>query len=84
MRGDGDGIDIKQSTSKQSLSHLTEPITGSAPITLLEKITADQKQILMNVLNVTNSTISEVEQVWALCKLCFRNSGACHRFSLDR
>ncbi|KAJ7092468.1 hypothetical protein B0H15DRAFT_175137 [Mycena belliarum] len=43
-----------------------EPITGSAPVTLLENITADQKQILMDVLNLTD--VSNVPQVWALYK----------------
>ncbi|KAF7369800.1 GH115-C domain-containing protein [Mycena venus] len=45
-----------------------EPITGSVPVTLLEKTTAEQKQILMNVLNVTNTTIADVSQMWALYK----------------
>ncbi|KAJ7699298.1 hypothetical protein B0H17DRAFT_1006233 [Mycena rosella] len=43
-----------------------EPITGTAPLTLLENITADQKQILMDVLNV--SDVSTIPQVWALYK----------------
>ncbi|KAJ7607358.1 hypothetical protein FB45DRAFT_948146 [Roridomyces roridus] len=43
-----------------------EPITGSAPIALLEAIIANQTQIFQDVLNVTDPSI--VPQVWALYK----------------
>ncbi|CAK5271250.1 unnamed protein product [Mycena citricolor] len=42
-----------------------EPIVGSGPVDLLEKIYADQKQILADTLN---GTIESIPQVWAMYK----------------
>ena len=48
-------------------SHEPEPLSTGQNIDLLEKIVADQREILGNVFNGTD--ISTIPQVWTLCEL---------------
>ena len=50
------------------------PLSEETNINLLEKVVADQRQILMDVFN--ESDVSAIPQIWALCEcyLCSINS----------
>lgn len=76
MRGNGDGAFLCGSRlvacgaddngrPTRALLDTTEPLTGGQNIQLLEKVVSDQRQILMNVYNVTD--VTTIPQMWCLC-----------------
>ena len=66
MRGEGDRESFLLDLARQALTKgVSVPLEESTNIALLEKIVADQRQILADVYNT--SDVTTVPQLWTLC-----------------